>query len=134
MMSNLEANRIIAEWIGESGFEPDEAEATYRESGKGHISLDVMVSRKPKNFCSSIDLTVDAIKGKLTCTFDMSERGVCRAFVTRGDLFCRTDFFEHRGEWDGDYDLVEPVERPTLSEALAHAVAETILAMQKSDR
>lgn len=111
-MTNAEANRIIAEWVWEEGSD----EPILVMDNEGYITAPVDTSRRvPPDYCSSLDLTVAATKGKVHIDLEVDEDGYTHAniydWAHDGDKACG---FGH-------------AQASSTSEALAHALAEAIL-------
>lgn len=105
-MTNAEANRIIAEWVGDEGFSPDRPH--YNPHGGEVIAT---MRGEPKDYCSSLDLTVAAI-GK-EYRWQLGTNGP-EAFMGRAWHLSAGPYAETEG--------------PTPAEALAHAYAQVLAA------
>ncbi|MHB1937042.1 MAG: hypothetical protein ACYCOR_10705 [Acidobacteriaceae bacterium] len=114
-MTNAEANRIIAEWVGDEGFQ---IVGVPQPPGSRRGTLQ---RGEPLDYCSSLDLTVAAMPKEDHLHIDL-------AVDWRGRWLARTYNLGWIGEPDPSY-YPDYVLRKAPAEALAHALAEAIVAM-----
>lgn len=139
-MTNDEANRIIAGWVGDEGFLPadecpkghitygcgncercaagvlcHESYRRYRTAGEKCRHCGKKIGRgRPFDYCSSLDLTDRAISG----------RGDYELHADSGKPFAIVLIKDDRGYF-------EAFGKNTTAEALAHALADAIIDMQE---
>lgn len=141
-MTNAEANKIIAEWVGETGFRNTPAKhlvcpnghsypyyySYYASVSHGHAvyvkaspGVSCMVcgeawldEKEPKDFSESLDLTAEAINARGGAVANLS-KGAVR------EITARVGVLTDKNTWE--YGVAMGT---TYSEALAHALAEAI--------
>lgn len=119
-MSNDEVNRIIAEWVGPEGFEPDRIAMRFTDSGvitetmqtpmTGNAEIAILKG-KPLDYCSDLNLAMETMRGKLPLVLATDADGLAFASVYTLTTGLREDGRCHDKE---------------PSKALAHALAEAI--------
>lgn len=122
-MTNDEVNRVIAEWVGGESDEP-----ILVMDDEGYITAQVISDadkHEQIDYCSSLDPTVAAMKGKVSVHLEICDDGYTYAYVYKGN--------EHKGADDSDYPMGY-AHVASSPEALAHALAEAILSTKEEER